>query len=166
MTAVVAVIGAKRKIWMASDSAWTTRTSDLVIEGPAKVWRIGDYVIGVAGDASCMHVYTSVQWKSSRRWLEKQAITEILEQCRQHGTKPTDIIGLVGFRGVLYEHADQSFLPVVGGYAAIGSAQAFLLGYLRGTRNLLPPKERVKGAVMAAKEHCSGVQGRIKVVST
>lgn len=157
MTAIAAVAH-RGRVWIAGDSALVCDDRVIYTASP-KVWRVGEMVVGAAGDVAYLAAIGRVQWpnRAQDSWPR---IREALEAA---GVPPDEGECLIGHRGKLWE-ATTALYPIAGTFAAIGTGAAYCVGALAVSR--LDPPARVREAVRVARDHCTTVGGRIVVVST
>ena len=159
MTAIVAIAHGRR-VTLAAESAISQGAEHpLAYTSDPKVWVQGREVIGVCGNADADAIASTLDWSGDLR----KAAGEFARATRraEGGTSV-----LIGRRGKIYAYSGGAIWTVRESYAAIGSAEAYLLGVLDGwasRRKLAPGDARV--AVRLACRRFGDCGGRLVSVS-
>lgn len=157
----------------ATISGWT-----LELTGRPKVFRVGEFLIGVSGSPRVSgllrHAFAPPPIPKKAKHLERYMVTAFVPALRavlgdagaekkQHEVAEIDggSAVLVGVRGRLFEvHADYQVTFQQVGYGAIGCGAIVALGALHvAYGENLPPHDRVIYALGAAEAHNIGVRG-------
>lgn len=169
-------------VYIGGDSAtiagWTLELTDR-----PKVFRVGEFLIGVAGSPRVAglirHTLAPPPVPKKAKRLDRYMVTEFVPAMRaalfegaaeKHlndvAAVPDSSALLVGVRGRLYQvYSDYQVTGALGGYSAIGCADAVALGSLFSTATEtrlafeLDPEPRVLIALSAAEAHNIGVRG-------
>lgn len=160
-------------VWIGGDaagvSAWTVQH-----RADAKVFRVGEFLYGIAGSFRGGNVlrycFTPPQRYEhedplvymNTRFIDglRTALSSAGAKRTESGVDETDNLAfLLGYRGRLYEiHPDFQVGINHGGYAATGSGWTVALGALHATTGL-NARDRVDAALRAAEAHNIGVRG-------
>lgn len=178
MTCIVGV-ETKGGVWIGGDSA-TIAGWSIELTGRPKVFRVGEFLIGVAGSPRVSgllrHAFNPPPVPKKSKRLDGYMVTkfvpalravlgEAAAEKRQHDVAGIDGSShiMVGVRGRLIEvQSDYQVTYMQAGYGAIGCADEVALGALHALSNAAPqrePRELVLAALEAAQAHNIGVRG-------
>ena len=144
---------------MAGDSRSGGETFVVQLRRPKVEVRTGGVVVGGSGSVAFDRVLDRVDWaRGPSAWLE-----DILKHCAQCEVKPKAGECVIGFQGRLYYYDDGMIYEPSEKYAACGTGALVCMGYLAGSY-LLPPQDRVIGAVKHAALHVPSVGGKVRSV--
>lgn len=180
MTCIVG-IEADSRVFVGADSAYTDgQTQGLVSRDDGKLWRTGDYLLGVAGSPRVSNLLRFMELPPApTRGLFRHMVLVVVPLVRKAlrsggrmlkdrdvdpsgygvgGGDASDGVLLVGVRGKVYTiHSDFQVCRARAGYDAIGSGGSVAMGALCATADI-EPKERVRIALTAAETHACGVK--------
>lgn len=188
MTCIVG-IEADGLVYMGGDSNYSDgHTQGLLAADTPKVWRSGDYLLGVSGSARVANVLRFLVFPPApTRGVLRHMVTKVvpalrktlrktgrlLQEQRSGGSQDYAISGgdasdgtlLVGVRGKLFAiHGDFQVCHPRTQYDAIGSGVDVALGALHVTKGM-PPRTRVRRALEASEAHACGVRRPWRILS-
>lgn len=172
------------EVWMGGDSVGIDdRNRDkTTIESP-KVFRRGEFLIGVTGDSRTLQTFkyhlsfgAPPDVVDPEEWLATVFVEAVREACRRTGAMGKDGEGreatsnsMIGFRGCVYV-VDSSFGVVrsTNSYEAIGCGAPYALGalYIAKQHGSGSPEHVVQAALEASAHHCAGVAGPFEIISS
>lgn len=150
---------------MAGDSAIVYGETTSLRQATPKVFVVGPYAIGTAGDAAGDHVLNTIEWDPRESWFRERCYKLLRAAVVSHTCedKEPGVDLLIGCRGVLYRFDGTSLVRLADKVAAVGCAEDMLLGFLHGSQ--LEPRSRVRAAVRLACDRHEGCGGPVRVVS-
>jgi hypothetical protein len=180
MTCIVGVEVADGRVVVGADSSYDDgRLQGLVSADHPKVWRDGEYVVGVAGSFRVANVLRfqvdlpPPPQKGLLRHVVARVVPLVRKVMRENGHMlsaqggdgsyetggdATDGVVLVAVRGRLFTvHGDYSVCRARCRYDAVGSGAGVALGALHASTGAAPD-ERVRLALAAAEAHACGVR--------
>lgn len=181
----IAAVAQGGKVWMAADSAATNDYTSFQ-SADAKVFVLGEMLIGVAGEARIRQLLRfgmrslppTEGADSDLDWLVSTFVPAVRACLRAGGmlhvesgleNLGTETCLLLGYRGRIYRvHRDFDVLPLADSYGAAGCALEYALGSLHATGQYFAsrvedPEKRVVMAVQAAAYHGRAVREPITV---
>lgn len=174
MTCIVGLVN-KGSVWMGGDSACTSGW-DLTLKIQPKVFRNGEFLIGLAGSPRMAelleHAFTPPAIEGG---LYKYMVTKFVDEVRaclktggyaykENEHENTEDIFLVGIRGRLFSiWQDYHVGEYQGQGYSVGCGSAYALGSLFATERK-PAAERITKALEAAEFYSAGVRGPFTVL--
>ena len=169
------------KVYMGGDSAVVIGGHALRLTATPKVFKRGDFLIGVAGDARlCKLIKYNTPLPSEAEPLDgdyTRIIAEfsdnIIECCAENGAASEDsgqifIEGdiIIGYKGVLY-HLDPSMAVTItqNGVEAIGAGNEVGLGAYAALPSKMSVENRILKAMEISQQYKTGVRAPFYVLS-
>jgi ATP-dependent protease HslVU (ClpYQ) peptidase subunit len=172
VTCIVGVIDGG-KAWVGGDSALScVETHELIACVNQKVFRVGDFLIGVSGSARVGDVlrYRLVPPKPPRRmdparYMRTDFMDAVRETLRKNGTmallhavESCEATILIGYRGRLFIiESDLHIHEAIDDYAAVGSGGSVANGALSVSRGV-PARKRILAALAASERYTTSVR--------
>jgi ATP-dependent protease HslVU (ClpYQ) peptidase subunit len=178
MTCIVGVIEGG-KAWLGGDSALSDmHTHELIACVNQKVFRVGDFLVGVCSSARVADVlrYSFDPPKHPRRmdparYMRTVVVDAMRDALRKagalshvHGVEGVDANILIGYRGRLFiVEGDLHIHEALDDYAAMGSGGAVANGALSVSRGV-PPRKRILAALSASERYTASVRKPFYIV--
>lgn len=169
MTCIAGVVE-KGTVYIGSDSIATNGWNSLISQVP-KVFRKGDMLIGYCGSFRmgqliqyALKVEPQTDEQDDMEYLVTTWTNAVRTCFRDGGILKADsgvetgVELLIGYRGALYQTAEDFQVNRYGAIAAIGAGEQYALGALRAL-NEQPPKKRIEAALKIAGELSAYVTG-------
>jgi hypothetical protein len=163
-------------VYMGGDSATVSGWDMRLVKDP-KVFRIGDFIMGITGHSKFRHIlkyyfvipehtsgitseiYMALHFTDALR--EATKVAGYAKKENEQESVDSDV--LIGYRGELFELQGSHFqlVQVSTNYQSVGCGSSIALGSLYSTERLpiMTPKERVLCALQASAEFNMGVRG-------
>jgi ATP-dependent protease HslVU (ClpYQ) peptidase subunit len=160
------------KVYMGADSAGVCpKTGALQLRKDPKVFKNGEYLIGVAGSWPVAQElrYAKLPVDDPADAFEYMTQVFLCELRLILSKLPKeDYELLVGFRGRLFHlYGSEQVSEEIADYEACGSGAQVARGALYAWENLvMPTEERIEGALRAAERFCSGVRGPFTILES
>lgn len=181
MTVIAGIVSqVSGRVFLAGDSAVTSGW-DLTRRPGGKVFRNGDYVMGVSGGLRgaqiVQHAFTppSPPDDDVAAFMATQFVDRLRQAYKDAGYAKKDaerensedniLVGVHGRLFTVWGHygVEESAVP----YMAIGCGQAYAMGSLRTSHDMpMRPRVRLELAMRAAEQFSAGVRGPFTHVST
>jgi len=170
----IAGVSENGKVVIGGDSAGVNSDGHLQLRKDSKVFRTGDYLMGVAGSWKLGQNLRFTEFTSPPENLDpfNFAVTIFMDELRAVVRKTDlpedkDFELLVGFRGRLFHvYGTSQVSEEIAGYEACGSGAQVARGSLYSTDHEphVSPEVRIKLALQAAERFCSGVRGPFTIL--
>lgn len=181
MTCIVA-IQHDGYVWMGGDAA-ASRDNDVVCRSNPKVFWNNDILIGYSGS---FRIGQLLQYafrppcqsagQSDIEFLVVDFVDELRQLMRERGTLMKEEEGeahdsefLIGYRGKVYViEPDFNVGCLLTSYVSCGSGANYAMGalYALDKNEEMSPQEKIKIALSAATEYCTGVRPPFTILST
>lgn len=170
----IAGIAQNGKVWIGGDSAGVNSYGHLQLRRDSKVFKNGEYLIGVSGSWRAMqelkfcYLPDGPPRKDQRtfQWMVEMflpALREAVEKVPDAG----DFEALVGLRGKLFHvYGTSQVSEETADFEACGSGAQVARGSLYSTdfEQFATPTSRITVALQAAERFCSGVRGPFNIL--
>jgi ATP-dependent protease HslVU (ClpYQ) peptidase subunit len=170
MTCIAGVVS-NGKVYIGGDSAGVNADGHLQLRKDSKVFKNGEYLIGVSGSWKINQVLKYTKLEDSDNSIHDPhqfMVTHFLPQLwAMRMPEDKDFELLVGFRGRLFHiYGLSQVSEEIADYEACGSGAQVARGCLFGQWNVFQtPHSRIESALLAAERFCSGVRGPFNILS-
>jgi ATP-dependent protease HslVU (ClpYQ) peptidase subunit len=171
MTCIVGVVS-DGKVYIGGDSAGVNAEGHLQLRKDPKVFKNGEYLIGVSGSWRAMQALKSAKFEDLTRIANLDPFFYMVEwflpAIRKLNLPEENLEMLVGFRGRLFHiYGTSQVSEEIADFEACGSGAQVARGALHitpsyGAGSML----RIHKALEAAERFCSGVRGPFTILCT
>ena len=169
MTAIVAVQDRDRVV-MGGDSAITDDGGGQIVIRDPKVFRLGGYLVGVAGGVAWGDELIWLTWPADPcdLWVRREMIAAHRAACRASGVSyddsDSDGEAVIAGGGHLWVYHSGAVTRPADDYAVAGMGGIVAQGALWASRDY-PPRVRARMALEAAARYCSSVRPPFRYLS-
>jgi ATP-dependent protease HslVU (ClpYQ) peptidase subunit len=173
MTCIAAVIH-DGKVIMGGDSARVNDREELQLRKDSKVFKVGEYLIGVSGSWRVMQIirYARLPWwgpyysGDEYSWMHNNFLSCIKQLLKENDCTDTFEM-LIGFRGRLFHlYGTEQVSEEIAAYEACGSGAQVARGAMQALamHGKVWDKSVVLAALNAAERFCSSVRGPFTIL--